>query len=244
MKALVLAAGYGTRLYPLTKEQPKPLLPVRNKPLINYIIKQIEKVNEVEKIIVVCNDRFYSKFRKWRRKYHFDKEIKILNDLTTSNADRRGAIGDIIFSLDELNLQEDLLVVGGDNLNSLNLNRFISFAKKRNACSIVLYDVNNKEKAKRFGIVGVDRNFRIKNFQEKPANPASTLAATCIYYFPKETLPLLFTYQASVAGKKDATGLYINWLSKKIPVYGFRFAGKWFDIGHLDTYKKVQKIKF
>jgi glucose-1-phosphate thymidylyltransferase len=244
MKALVLAAGYGTRLYPLTKDYPKPLLPVRNVPIINYIIKQLEKIEEVDKIIIVCNDRFFEKFKSWKRKYHFEKEIKILNDKTTSNTDRKGAIGDTIFAIDDLNLQEDLLVVGGDNLNSLNLNRFINFARTRNACCIALYDIKDREKATRFGVVKVDRNFRIKQFQEKPSNPASTLIATCIYYFPKESLSLLFAYEAAAAGRHDATGLYINWLSQKIPVYGFRFVGKWFDIGHLDTYKKVQSIKF
>lgn len=243
MKALVLAAGYGTRLYPLTKDRPKPLLPVKNKPIINYIINQIEKIDAVDKIIVVCNDRFFKQFKSWRRKHRFNKEIKILNDETLSNTDRKGAIGDTIFTIDELDLQDDLLVVGGDNLNSLNLNRFINFARKRNSCCIALYDIKNKKKASRFGVVKVDRNFRIKRFQEKPVNPTSTLIATCIYYFPKESLSLLFAYQAATAGKKDATGLYINWLSQKIPVYGFRFVGKWFDIGHLDTYKKVQKVK-
>lgn len=243
MKAIVLSAGYGTRLYPLTKNKPKPLLPVKNKPIINYIVKQIEKVDSVDKIIVVSNNKFFKHFKSWKRKYFFKKDIKIINDKTKSNADRKGAIGDVIFTIDELGLQDDLLVVGGDNLNSLNLNRFINFARKRNSCCIALFDIKDKKKASRFGVVKMDRNLRIKSFQEKPAHPTTTLIATCIYYFPKESLSLLFAYQAAVAGKNDATGLYINWLSKKIPVYGFRFVGKWFDIGHLDTYKKVQKIK-
>ncbi len=239
MKIAILAAGYGTRLYPLTLNIAKPLLPVNNKPMINYLLDKIEGLKDefiIDGVRIVVNHKFYESFLTWQEKYKV--KATILDDGSTSPDDRLGAIKDMQFAISDS--QDDWLVLGGDNLFEDDLKDFSRFAaeNKPNA-SIGLYDVGSLEPARRFGIVELNQESRIVRFDEKPKEPRSTLAASCIYFFPKESLRLLGEF---IRGNDaDASGKYIAWLVKNDKVFGYTLRGEWIDIGHFDSLKEAEK---
>jgi len=242
MKALILAAGYATRLYPLTKEYPKSLLEINNRPIINYIIDKITQIKDIDEIIVVTNSKFIGHFDSWHKNLRLDLKITLVDDLTKDNADRRGAIGDVYFAVEEKNIQDGLLVVGGDNLFDAGLADFIKFAKDKCCPAIGVYDIKDKLNASKYGIASIDAESRVVDFEEKPLEPKSTLAAMCLYYFPKNQLGLIKEYMQDATQKHDATGFYIDWLRKKTTVYGFVFSGNWYDIGDHKFYNKAKKF--
>ena len=243
MKALILAAGYATRLYPLTKKYPKPLLEVKGRPIINYIIEKIEFVSGIDEIFVVTNSKFISDFRKWSKTIKSHKKITLVDDLTKNNLDRLGAIGDIQFVIKKKKVQDDLLVIGGDNLFSGSLPGFLDAAKKNIApAAIGVYKLKRKNDASRYGVVKLDKLKRVISFKEKPKHPQSNLVAMCLYYISKNYLNLINTYMQAEKIKADATGSYIAWLKDKVDVYGYVFSGSWFDIGdskYLNTAKET-----
>ena len=240
MKALILAAGYATRLYPLTKEYPKPLLRVGRKPIIGYIIERLQALDDIDEIIVVTNSKFIPQFKRWLKGLRSHKPISLVDDLTRSHGERRGAIGDMNFVINEKRLKDNLLVVGGDNLFDANLKKFLSFAHEKAQPVIGAYNIKDMQVAKNYGVIKLDGENRLVDFQEKPRNPESTLIAMCLYYFPKERLGLIQEYLNSKIGKYDAAGFYIDWLSKRVPVYGFIFDGRWYDIGDHKFYREAR----
>jgi glucose-1-phosphate thymidylyltransferase len=242
MKALILAAGYATRLYPITKHFPKPLLKVGKRAIIDYIVDKIDKIKDIDEIVVVTNERFVSKLHRWSKKLKCSKRIKIVNDLTKTVMDKRGAIGDVSFAIENEALYDDILVVGGDNLFDGQLEDFIRFAQSKNCLLIGVFDIKDRGMAKRYGVVKIDNENKIIDFKEKPDQPESSLVAMCLYYFPKEKLSLIKEYLTTQTNKKDATGFYIDWLSKKDAVYGFVFGGRWYDIGHHDLFNEAKKL--
>lgn len=245
MKALILAAGYATRMYPLTKNMPKPLLKIAGRPIIDYLIDKLEAVEAVSGIFVVTNGKFLSHFKNWAKNAKFKKKIKIVSDGTKSEESRIGAIGDINLAVKNERVKDDLLVLGGDNLFTAGLENFTKCAlDNKPALTIGLFDVRDVKVAKRYGIAKIDGNRQIIGFQEKPIFPRATLAAMCLYYFPKEKLRLTGDYlgRGGNLKRKDATGNFINWLRKKEPVYGFVFKGQWYDIGHIDAYKMADRV--
>jgi len=242
MKALVLAAGYATRLYPLTIEYPKPLLKVGKKHIIDYIIEKLDTLEEIDEIIVVTNSKFIPHFRRWAKNIKIRKSLSLVDDLTTSLDDRRGAIGDMHFAINKKRIKDNLMVIGGDNLFSGDLAEFLHFSKiHKNSPVIGVYDIGDKKAAKNYGVVKVDHKGKITDFQEKPISPRSTLVAMCLYYFPGAKLDLISDYITRKAGKHDATGFYIDWLSKKTQVFGFVFKGRWFDIGDHKFYNQAKE---
>ena len=245
MKALILAAGYATRMYPLTKDYPKSLLMIRQKPIINYIIDKLQTISDLNEIVVITNHKFIFLFRKWVKRVHSQKRIGTVDDLTCNPDDRLGAIGDINFTINKKHIKEDLLVIGGDNLFNHDLSYFISFAKANKPNPVIgVYDIKNMDEAKKYGLIKLNRKNRVVDFQEKPKSPKSTLVAMCLYYFPKERLHLVKEYLDEKRHKDDATGFYIDWLRKTIPVYGVVFDGFWYDIGDRKFYKEAkQKFK-
>ncbi|MFA5145590.1 MAG: nucleotidyltransferase family protein [Candidatus Omnitrophota bacterium] len=241
MKALILAAGYATRLYPLTKEYPKPLLVVEQKPVINFIIDKLKNLDEIDEIIVVTNSKFISRFRKWRQGLRIQKRVSLVDDLTKDNLDRRGAIGDIDFAINKRRVKDSLLVVGGDNLFDGDLKGFLRFTLvNKNSPVIGVYDIKDKLRANKYGVIKLGKDKKLIDFKEKPRNPKSALVAMCLYYFPKDKLGLIKEYVAGKARKTDATGSYIDWLRKKEPVYGFVFNGRWYDIGDHKFYNEAK----
>jgi glucose-1-phosphate thymidylyltransferase len=242
MKALVLAAGYATRLYPLTKEYPKPLLEVNKKPIIDYAIEKINGIPYIDEIIVVTNSKFFPHFKEWSESVSSSTPISIVDDLTKDLDDRRGAVGDIHFVIAERTLSDDLLVLGGDNIFDGALTEFVADAKERTPDPVIgAYDIKHREQATKYGVLVVGEKNKIVAFHEKPRHPESTLIAMCLYYFSKEKLSLVDEYFKSRADKHDAVGFYVEWLIKKVPVYAHVFSGRWYDIGDHQCYKEAQE---
>ena len=187
-------------------------------------------------------NKFYSIFKEWaKQQTDFGCDIRIINDGTTTPEGRLGSIGDIEFALKEARIEDDVLVVGGDNLFDYNITEYIEFAKAKSpAVSIGLYDVEDLKEATKFGIVGLDGSAKIISFEEKPEQPRSTLVAMCFCYFPQNSLGLINDYLVE-STKSDTTGDYIRWLYQKSDVYGFKFTGKWYDIGSIEAYKEAQE---
>ena len=228
MKALLLAGGYATRLRPLTDDRAKPLLPVAGRPIVDRILDKILEVDEVDEVHLVTNARFAPDFAEWAR----DREVHVHDDGTTSNEDRLGAIGDLQFVLDQAGLDDDLLVIAGDNLFDFSLPDFVSFWRgKGRASAVAVRDVGSLELAAQYGIVALGDDARVTDFVEKPADPPSTLAAIATYLFHREHAALIRGYLA--AGQPaDQPGRFVAWLQREEPVYGWVFDSTWYDIGN------------
>jgi glucose-1-phosphate thymidylyltransferase len=244
MHALILAAGYATRLYPLTRDKAKPLLEVAGKPMIEWVADNLAPVAGLETIFIVTNAKFAGDFQGWVNGYQ-DRQphlrFKIINDGSTSDDDKLGAIGDINLVLTRENLAEtDLLVVAGDNLFSEPLDRFAEFAKKTEA-TVALYDVGDLEAMKKYATVTLDADGVITHFEEKPKEPKSTLAAIALYYYSSKILPLFTTYIAE-GNNPDQPGRFLQWLFTRKPVNTFQIGGQWLDIGSKETLKEANKI--
>lgn len=241
MKALILAAGYGTRLYPYTRFLPKPLLKVNDRPVIEYLSDKLAGLEGLSSIIVVTNGRFFEKFKAWRETLPYKKQVRILNDMTLSPEEKLGAIGDMNFVFKKAGFDEDYLVLGGDNFFKAPLTDFIRYGQKNTSCITVgVFDIKDKKEARHYGVVTLNRRGRIVKFQEKPARPESSLVGMCLYYLPAQKLGLIKEY-FETSHSKDAIGVYINWLTLRDSVCGFTFKDFWVDIGHIHTYKKLKE---
>lgn len=241
MRVLILAAGYGTRLYPLTLNIPKPLIKINDKPIINFLVEKVidlENEFDIKEIRVITNNKFYEDFLKWKDTYKI--KAKIINDGTNSPQDRLGAIKDIKFAIEDI--KDDWFVIGGDNLFEDPLKEFLKFSRKNKPYATVgIIELKDKKDASKFGVVDIDKDGRIFRFEEKPKIPFSNLVASCIYFFPKETLNLLDTFICKNANL-DASGKYISWLVGESKVFGYILKGEWLDIGHFETLKKAEEI--
>lgn len=241
MKAIVLAAGYATRLYPLTLDRPKCLLPVAGKPMLDWLCQKLFVLKGLEDIIIVTNAKFYEKLLGWQKSAIYDKPIRVLNDGTFSNETRLGAIGDLKFSLDQEQAHTDVLMVASDNLFQTELHDFIRFAQGNDGVSLALYDIQDAKLAtKKYGVVEIDPKGQVVRIEEKPEYPASSLIGTGVYYFPKKTLLWVSEYLAQ-AEAKDAPGYYIHWLMNKTKVFGYIFSGMWYDIGDFKALEEADR---
>ena len=239
IEAIILAAGYATRLYPLTENTPKPLLAVAGKPIIEHIVEKLEHITLINRIYVITNGKFEQHFKNWLAGFESGKAIEIINDGTNNNEDRLGALGDINFIINLKGIDDDFLVVAGDNLFEMPLSDVVNFFKKRKSNVIVLHDVLDFELAKHYGIVEV-RNGIVANFEEKPKSPKSTLASTGIYMFPKKTVELIKKYVAQ-GNNADKTGNFIEWLHKRDNVLSYVTDKRWYDIGTVEQLKKADR---
>ncbi|MCL2620384.1 MAG: nucleotidyltransferase family protein [Defluviitaleaceae bacterium] len=238
MKVIILAAGYATRLYPLTENFPKALLAINNKPMLGYIIDKVDQVNEVDDIFIVSNGKFAKHFEQWKDGYTANKNIVILNNETYEPENMLGSIGDIIFTINKMNIDDETMIICGDNLFNFSLTDFVAFYKKSNADCICTKELNNVEELRRFGIATVDHNNIVTDFVEKPDIPKSNLVAYCIYAFTKDTVKLTKKY-ADEGGNLDALGNFLQWLYKFKPIHCYKFQGECFDIGTLEAYNKA-----
>lgn len=228
MRAIILAGGYATRLRPLTDRVSKPLLPVGGRPMIDWILDRIREVDDVERVHVVTNARFADDFREWASSH---PGVQVHDDGTHSNEDRLGAVGDIAFTLDEARIEDDVLVVAGDNLFDYSLRDFVDFWREKGAASAVaVRDVGDLELIKQYSSVELGDDGRIVGFEEKPFEPRGTLAATATYLFHREHVPLVRRY-LDEGNVPDQPGRFVAWLQKREPVYGYPFEGSWADIG-------------
>jgi len=239
MKALILAAGYGTRLASVIKDTPKPLIPVGKRPLIDYVVDKLANIKSLDEIVVVSNNKFTPHFQQWATT-RSGLSIRVVNDGTNTPEERLGSVGDIRFVWEKEPSLQDWLIIGGDNLFDGDLTHFVDDAfSKSPAITIGAYDIHDIKAATKFGIVAVDAKNKVISFQEKPQNPLSTLTAMCLYYFPKQTLLYMAEYLRESTAV-DAAGSYIKWLSEKKNVYGFQFSGKWYDIGSIESLEEAR----
>jgi glucose-1-phosphate thymidylyltransferase len=232
MNALVLAAGYATRLRPLTDALPKQLLPVGGRPMLDWIADKLAEIPGLSDIHLVTNSRYAQDFAAWAGARG---EVTVHDDGTTSNDDRLGAIGDLRFVLGRTTLaDDDLFVIAGDNLLDASLADYVAWWRtKGTASGVGVYDVGDPALARHYGVVELADDGRVVAFVEKPAEPSSTLAATATYILHREHVPLVDRYLAEGSSPDQPGNLFV-WLHSREPVYGYRFEGEWFDIGDRD----------
>lgn len=239
MNVLILAAGYAVRLQPLTLTTPKPLLEVAGRRIIDRLMDKISAFRDVGSVTVIANAKFFDKFVSWKNGCSYKGKLLLINDGSTTNENRLGAIKDLMMATDSIGTGEDLLVVAGDNLFDFGLDKFIEFARGHNkGVSIALYDIGSTELAKSFGVLKIDGAGKVVSFEEKPEHPRSTLVSTGVYYFPKDKIDMLKEYSRTQE-RMDAPGYYVSWLASKGEVYGCPFAEDWYDIGNIESYKKA-----
>ena len=241
MKCLILAAGYATRLYPLTKDFPKPLLPVGGKPILDWLVDDIGEA--AEEFIVISNHRFAGHFRDWagdREKAGHKERITVLDDGTENNETRLGAVRDIRFAIEKLGLDDDLLVIAGDNLLDFSLREFIAYAREKQTTCIMRYWEESEEKLHKTGVAVVDEDDRILDMEEKPLEPKSHWCTPPFYFYPACDAKLVKTGIAAGCGT-DAPGSFIAWLSRQVPVHAWEMPGQRYDIGNLESYTQVRE---
>jgi glucose-1-phosphate thymidylyltransferase len=244
MKVVILAAGYATRLYPLTLTQPKPLLLVAGKPMIEYVLDNLAPIGGLDRIYVVTNAKFAQHFQKWADQYRELKaklDFTIVNDGSTDDSNKLGAIGDLHLVLTREHLDDDIIVVAGDNLFSQPLTEYGRFCRQKNAPVLAVYDVGELEQIKKYNSISIDAEGRITFFEEKPKNPTSTLTGIALYFYPKQTLPLIKQYIAE-GNNPDQPGRLIQWLYTRVPVFTWKVPGLWYDIGSKETLEQANRI--
>lgn len=236
MKCLILAAGYATRLYPLTENFPKPLLKVGEKTILDWLLDDIASCGEVSQYVVISNSRFAPHFTKWAGTRAED--IVVVDDGTSTNETRLGAVKDIQFAIDSLSLDDDLLVIAGDNVLDFSLCRFIAYAKDKNTSCIMRYHEPSVERLHKCGVVEVDSSDLILSMEEKPAEPRSHWCCPPFYFYARPDVGMVSKGIESGCGT-DAPGSFIAWLSGKVPVHAMEMPGRRYDIGNLESYKTV-----
>jgi glucose-1-phosphate thymidylyltransferase len=242
MKAIILAAGYATRLYPLTENFPKHLLTIsKDKTIIDYVVDSINTVDEISDIYVVTNAKYFSMFEKWAQKKKNIKPIKVINDGTDSVENRLGAIGDILFTVNKEKINDDLSIIAGDNLFDFNFLDYYKFFKKKNAPCVHVINTKDIKVLKACAVASLDNNRKITEIEEKPAEPKSNYAVTAIYFYPKIILKEFDKYKAE-GHVMDAPGYFVTYLYKKTPVYAYEAAGDWFDVGTVESLESVREL--
>jgi len=244
MKVLILAAGYATRLYPLTVTQPKPLLPVAGQPMIEYVLDNIAPIGGIDRVYVVTNAKFAAQFQTWSDYYRSTKSklnFTIVNDQSTDDSNKLGAIGDMHLVMTKEKVDDDLIVVAGDNLFSQSLEGFGAVCRKRNAPVLAVYDVGSLEEIKKYNSISLDDEGKITFFEEKPKTPTSSLTGIALYYYPKSVLPMIHQYIAE-KNNPDQPGRLVQWMYQRTPVYTWRVPGIWFDIGSKESLEEANRI--
>ena len=244
MNVIILAAGYATRLYPLTLSQPKPLLPVAGKPMIDHVLDNLTPIPDIRRVIIVTNAKFSDQFQKWADDYRARKarlEFTIVNDGSTDDTNKLGAIGDLHLVLTREKVDDDIVVVAGDNLFSQSLEAFGQFCRKRNAPVLAVYDVGNLEEIKKYNAITIDPEGCISFFEEKPKQPQSTITGIALYYYPRNTLPLIHQYIVE-GNNPDQPGRLVQWLYPRVPFYTWRVPGIWYDIGSKEALEEANRV--
>ena len=238
MKCLILAAGYATRLYPLTENFPKPLLTVGDKTILDWLVDDIDTLGAVDEYVVISNHKYAPHFEAWAKTK--PQKITVVDDGTSSNETRLGAVKDIQFAIDKLGLCDDMLVIAGDNVLDFSLVKFIEYAKDKNTSCIMRYYEPDEKRLTKSGIVEIDECDLILNMEEKPSEPKSHWCCPPFYYYTKNDSTLVAKGIDSGCGT-DAPGSYIAWLCTQTRVHAMLMPGKRYDIGNLESYEAVKR---
>lgn len=241
MKAIILAAGYATRLYPLTENKPKALLPIAGKPILDYIVDSIEKISAIDELAVVSNSKFYAHFENWKSFSKTRLKITVLDDGTTDDSNKLGAIGDIAYAVEKLKIDDDILVMAGDNIFTFNLEDYYNEFVSLNKDMILVKKLDDIDELRRMANIITDENGRVTEMVEKPKNPKSNIAAFASYIYKRETVPLFKKY-LDEGNNPDAPGFFPSWLYKLKDVYAYSFKGECYDIGTPKSYEEVNEI--
>ena len=239
MKAIILVAGYATRMYPLTENQPKALLPLKGKAVIDYIVEQINNVPAIDGIYVVTNSKFFPHFSEWAKTAPTTIPVEVLDDGTTSNETRRGAIGDIFFTITEKNIDDELFVVAGDNYFTYDLREQYDVFRKTGCDTIAGKELNDIEQLKAFAVAKLDENGKVLDLVEKPQKPESNIAIYATYFYLKDTVPLFKKY-LDEGNDPDPPGSFPQWLHKFRDVYNYTMNGDCYDIGTIAMYEEMK----
>ncbi len=238
MKAVVLAGGFAKRMWPLTKDKPKHLLPVAGKPMLDYIMGKLEKISEIDEIYISTNAKFKMQFEDYLSTKSGDKKITLFIEDAKSEQEKLGSVGALGFLIKENQVRTELAVIGGDNIFDFNLTDLIGFFNNKNGNIVALYDLKSKEHASLYGVVQIDDSGRIIDFFEKPPKPRSSLVSTACYLFTKQGVNNIIRY-LNEGNDPDKMGHFIEWLYKNDNVYGYVFEGYWFDIGSFESYDQA-----
>ena len=236
MTSIILAAGYATRMYPLTLNYPKPLLEVGGKKIIDWLIEDLEKAG-VERTVVVSNHKFISQFQAWAEGR---ENTIVLDDGSEDNDHRLGAVKDIEFAIEEANIDDDIVVLAGDNVLNFSLSSFIDYGREKKTSCIMRHEEKDKNKLRKTGVIEIDEDELVLNMEEKPKEPKSNWAVPPFYYYTKEDKDLIKEGIASGCGT-DAPGSFVSWLVKTRPVHAYRMIGERFDVGSIEGYEKIKK---
>lgn len=239
MKALILAAGYATRLYPLTLDRPKALLPVGGKPMLDHLMEQLEQVEGLDEVYVVTNSRFAEAFREWAAA-RSGLPLRIIDDGTVDDDSKLGAIGDLDLTIREAELDDDLIVLAGDNLFSESIAPFPVFALRKGGPALGVYDVGDLDTIRRYSVIELDDDDRVTRLEEKPERPRSTLAGIALYFYPRSALRHVGEYLED-GNNPDQPGRLVQWLYPRTAVYGWRVPGRWFDVGSKETLAEADR---
>ncbi|MCL2287212.1 MAG: nucleotidyltransferase family protein [Firmicutes bacterium] len=239
MKAIILLAGYATRMYPLTENMPKALLPIKGKPVIDYIVEQINKLPQVDTIYAVTNSKFFPHFSKWATTSSTSIPIEVLDDGTTSNENKRGAIGDIFFAITEKNIDDELFVVAGDNYFTYDLTEQYEVFRKTGCDTVAGKELDDIEQLKAFAVAKLDENGKVLHLVEKPDKPESNIGIFASYFYRKDTIPLFRRYLEE-GNNPDSPGYFPGWLYKIRDIYAYTMNGDCYDIGTIEMYEQIK----
>ena len=237
MKCLILAAGYATRLYPLTENFPKPLLDVGGKTILDWLVDDIDTLGVIDEYVVISNHKFAQHFDAWAATKA--QKVTVVDDGTDSNETRLGAVRDIAFAIDSLGLDDDMLVIAGDNVLDFSLTRFIAYAQGKKTSCVMRYFEGEKSKLSKSGVLEIDGNDRVVGMEEKPAEPKSNWCCPPFYFYVREDARRVGDGIAAGCGV-DAPGSYIAWLCRETAVHAMVMPGSRYDIGNLESYRAVQ----
>lgn len=238
MKCLILAAGYATRLYPLTENFPKPLLKVGGKTILDWLVDDIDSAGLVDEYVVISNHKFACHFEKWAATKPM--KVTVVDDGTTSNETRLGAVKDIQFAIEKLGMDDDMLVLAGDNVLDFSLTKFVRYAKEKKTSCIMRYFEPEEKKLVKCGVVEIDEGDQILSMEEKPAQPKSHWCCPPFYFYTRDDAKLVEKGIVSGCGT-DAPGSYIAWLCRQTVVHAMEMPGRRFDVGNLESYNKIKE---
>lgn len=238
MKCLILAAGYATRLYPLTENFPKPLLSVGEKSILDWLIDDIDTAGVIDEYVVISNHKFVDHFKQWATSKK--QKIIVVDDGTVSNETRLGAVKDIAFAIDKLQLDDDMLVIAGDNVLDFSLTKFVEYALRKDTSCVMRYFEQEEKKLCKSGVLEIDENDKVLSMEEKPATPKTHWCCPPFYFYKQQDAKRIERAMQDGCGV-DAPGSYVAWLCKQTAVHAMEMPGKRYDIGNLESYQAVQQ---